>query len=365
MSAGKKAALAAGLAVCIVLVLFSAVYGVFSHYVSKMNFVDPDRDTGVYLDEKDLEIKAGEEETENSDTEAVRILEEELKDNATEDYGLDFDDKNVFNFLLVGSDTRGSDRGRSDTMIILSINKETKKITMTSLMRDTYLTVPGLSKGNRINAAYSTGGIKRLFATIKLNYKIDLQKYVAIDFFGFIDVVDILGGVTVNVTKGEKEDMLNHMKEICRIKGVSYSKYSDFGTGNVHLNGLQALCYARVRHTGNGEYQRTERQREILTILFNKIKKKGLSATEIAALADKLLPYVTTNFSQGDILALLSSAPSYLSDYELVSFRIPYKGTYRNMGVRGMSVIGINFEKNIKKWHDVVYNGASVEGLVD
>ena len=74
---------------------------------------------------------------------------------------------------------------------------------------------------------------------------------------------------------------------------------------------------------------------------------------------------MTTNFSQGDILALLSSAPSYLSDYELVSFRIPYKGTYRNMGVRGMSVIGINFEKNIKKWHDVVYNGASVEGLVD
>ena len=129
------------------------------------------------------------------------------------------------------------------------------------------------------------------------------------------------------------------------------------------LNGIQALCYARIRHTGNGEYQRTERQREILNILFNKIKKKGLSVSEITALADKLLPYMTTNFSQGDILSLLSSAPSYLSDYELVSFRIPYEGTYRNMGVRGMSVIGINFEKNIKKWHDVVYNGASVEGL--
>ena len=365
MSAGKKAALTVGLILCVFFVLFCAVYGVFSHYYNKMNIEDPDEDTGVYLDEKDLEIKEGEEETENSALEDIESLEEALKENEEEDYGLDFDDSNVFNFLLVGSDSRGSDRGRSDTMIIVSINKETKKITMTSLMRDTYLTVPGLTKGNRLNAAYSTGGIKRLFATIKLNYKIDLEKYVAIDFMGFIDVVDILGGVTVNVNKGEKEDMLKVMKEICQLKKVRYSDYSDFGTGNVHLNGLQALCYARIRHTGNGEYQRTERQREILSILFNKIKKKGLSATEIAALADKLLPYVTTNFSQGDILSLLSSAPSYLSDYELVSFRMPYKGTYRNMGVRGMSVIGINFEKNIKKWHDVVYNGASVEGLVD
>ena len=259
MSGGKKALLAAGLVLCVLLLLFSAAYGVFSYYYGKLHIANPDDDTAVYLDEKDLEIKAGEEETENSALEDIQSLEEALKENESESYeNLNFDDKNVFNFLLVGSDSRGTDRGRSDSMIILSINKETKKITMTSLMRDTYLTVPGLSKGNRINAAYSTGGMSRLLDTIELNYKIKLEKYVQIDFFGFIDVVDILGGVTVNVTKGEKEDMLAHMKEICRIKGVSYSDYSDFGTGNVRLNGLQALCYARVRHTGNGEYQRTE-----------------------------------------------------------------------------------------------------------
>ena len=238
MSAGKKAALAVGLVLCVFLVLFSAVYGVFSYYYSKMNIEDPDEDTGVYLDEKDLEIKEGEEETENSALEDIESLEQALKENEQEDYDLEYDDKSVFNFLLVGSDSRGSDRGRSDTMIIVSINKETKKITMTSLMRDTYLTVPGLSKGNRLNAAYSTGGIKRLFATIKLNYKIDLDKYVAIDFFGFIDVVDILGGVTVNINKAERADMLNgSLREICKLKRVNYSDYSDFGTGKVHLNG--------------------------------------------------------------------------------------------------------------------------------
>ena len=94
MSAGKKAALTVGLVLCVLLVLFSAVYGVFNHYFNKMNIVDPNEDTGVYLDENDLEIKEGSEETENSALEDIESLEKALKENEEEDYGLEYDDSN-------------------------------------------------------------------------------------------------------------------------------------------------------------------------------------------------------------------------------------------------------------------------------
>lgn len=354
-SPGQKALLVMGIVFCVFAVFLSAAYGVFLHYYGKMNVGEP-LDPSIWLKEEDLELGEDEKETENSAEEDIRALEEALKDKREND--LNFDDEDVYNLLLLGTDGRsGSERGRSDSMIILSINRRTKKITMTSMMRDMYMDIPGLSQGNRLNAAYSTGGTERLFATIEQNFGIPLEDFVSVDFFSFVDVVEILGGVDVNVTAKEKSVMRQCIREVCTLKGISPSPYYKHGTGDVTLNGIQALAYARIRHLANGEYDRTARQREILTSLFNKIKNKGLSITEIMQLADAVLPYMSTNLTQTEVLALLTEVPTYL-DYELVSARIPFTGTYKNMGVRGMAVIGVDFAENSKQWHDVVYNGA-------
>ena len=166
----QKAFLVIGIVFCVFAVLLSAAYGVFLHYYGKMHIGEPD-DPSVWLEEGDLELKEEEIETENSAEEDIQALEEALKHK--NESGLDFGDEDVYNLLLLGTDGRSkSERGRSDSMIILSINRRTKKLTLTSLMRDMYMDIPGLSQGNRLNAAYSTGGTERLFATIEQNFKI-------------------------------------------------------------------------------------------------------------------------------------------------------------------------------------------------
>lgn len=351
----QKAFLVIGIVFCVFAVLLSAAYGVFLHYYGKMNIGEPD-DPSVWLKEGELELKEEEIETENSAEEDIQALEEALKKK--NESGLDFGDEDVYNLLLLGTDGRSkSERGRSDSMIILSINRRTKKLTLTSLMRDMYMDIPGLSQGNRLNAAYSTGGTERLFATIEQNFDIPLDRFVSVNFFDFVDAIELLGGVDVNVTAKEKEVMRQCIREVCRLKGISPDPYYNHGTGDVTLNGIQALAYARIRHLANGEYDRTGRQREVLTSLFKKVKSQKLSLSEIKQLADTILPCLSTNLTQSEVLGLLSEVPDYM-DYELVSARIPFTGTYKNMGVRGMAVIGVDFEENTRQWYDVVYNGA-------
>ncbi len=251
----------------------------------------------------------------------------------------------IFNVLVIGCDTRKKGGvGRSDAMILFSVNEDTEKIHMTSIMRDSYVSIPG--KGNnRINAAYAFGGGKLLLNTIETNFGADVDKYVSFDFYSFVDVVDSIGGIDVDVTEAEIPVLNSYVKELNKLNGREEGTYYVTESGLQHLNGTQALGYARIRYVGDGDFERTNRQRIVIAKVFE--KAKTLNILEIHDLLNTFLPQVKTNLTQEEILSLMLKALEYLQ-YDLESHRLPVDDSWKYMRVNGMSVLGIDLEKNQK-----------------
>ena len=191
-----------------------------------------------------------------------------VESNITSYSGL-LDESYVKNVLLIGTDGRtASDRGRSDTMILLSINSKTDEIFLTSLMRDSYVDISGYG-WNKLNAAYSFGGPELLIDTIQRNFDVKVTDYIAVNFNAFAAVVDAVDGVEINVSDSEAEAINQILHdEVNELMGDAIdSDYLSSG-GKYKLNGKQALSYARIRYVGNADFERTERQREVLSKLL-------------------------------------------------------------------------------------------------
>ena len=280
----------------------------------------------------------------------IAELERKLQDNLA--YSDIKNDRNVLNILLIGSDSRKSGgRGRSDAMILISINKKTKSIIATSILRDIYLKIPGKKEGNRINAAFAYGGAKLLLDTIRQNFKIDVDKYVIIDFYAFIDMVDAVGGVTVEVGKEDIPIINGYVKELNKLTGKDEDLDCIMETGTLLLNGKQALGYLRNRYIGS-DFMRTAKQREVLKQVFDKVKNLKISA--ITELAGRIMPQITTNLKESEIFSLLLALPSYIK-YDIKQGSIPARGSYKDLKIRGMAVLAIDFDKNIRLLHESIY----------
>ena len=247
--------------------------------------------------------------------------------------GLEISER-IFRVILIGVDSRENNvKGRSDSMILFDINPDTKKIVMTSFLRDIYVSIPGYGE-NRLNAAYAFGGAKLLTKTIYGSFGIEVDKYVTINFDIVRDVVDALGGVEVKLTQ-EEVDYLNMPTN----KG-----------GTVTLNGNQALTYARIRKL-DSDFGRTNRQRNVVTACIEKVKKMSIS--QINDMLEKFLPRVTTNLTEKDILTLLLMAVKR-KDYSIESMAIPVTGTWQYATIQGKAVIQIDFAANAKAWYDKI-----------
>lgn len=340
--------------IAILLLVFISGYIVFSHYYGKLNHQELKDDYEIV---SQIDLDDDITEGEDSAQEDIDELENYLDDNSKDAETLNLNDKNVRNILLIGTDNRSknSKGSRSDSMIIVSINSKTKQIVMTSIMRDVYVTIPGAGS-NRINAAHAYGGVELLLDTIEANFKISIDEYVKVDFYSFMDVVDTIGGVTLDVTAAEIEVMQGYIRELNRLEGASQNKdmLQTSDAGRIRLNGKQALAYSRVRYVGGGDFGRTERQRKVLTAIMTEAKSSSLS--ELNDLANVLLPQVTTNLTQGDVLSLMMNVMDYLN-YEIVSCRMPIDGSYKYLTIRGMSVLGVEFDKNTEYWYNAVYKG--------
>ena len=344
MSWEKKVLIAAASVACVLLLLVAAAYGVFNHYYNKLNVETLDDDYPLIVTDTDKDL---EELTDEQKAELEKHMDESVDD------GLKFDDKNVTNILLVGTDSRekGNKRSRSDTNIIISINRDTKEIIMTSFMRDMYVQIPGAGK-QRINAAFIFGGPQLLFNTFSTNFGIYLDKYAQVDFYNFMKVVDAVGGVDITISSGELKSMNNAIAEINRLLGVDASNGKLKKAGTVHLNGKQALAYSRVRKVGNADFERTERQRRVLTEIFK--RARTMSVSELNDFADIVLPMISTNLTRAEVLDLVMNSPEYLK-YDLKSQRVPIDGSYTYMTVNGASVLGVDFAANKKFWYKTVY----------
>ena len=263
-------------------------------------------------------------------------------------------DENVTNILLIGTDNRSEDEaGRSDSIIVVSINSKTKKLVITSIMRDLYVEIPGYGN-NRINAAFAFGGPKLLIETIEKNLNIPIDRYIQVDFFSFMKVIDVVGGVDINVYAGEIEVMQKYIKQlnglIGRDENTDMLEASD--AGMLHLNGIQALAYSRNRYSGNADFERTNRQRKIIDQVLE--KAKDMTLFQIDELAQSLLPNITTDMSRAEVLSLVIHSKEYLY-YRRISLRIPMDKTWHSMTIDGMDVIGMDIDKNYEKWYKVVY----------
>lgn len=258
----------------------------------------------------------------------------------------------MFNIMLVGTDTRSNDfEGRTDSMILISINPDTNKIILCSFLRDLYVNIPGYG-GDRLNAAYVYGGTSLLAETFYYNFGIEIDKFVVINFWQAIDLLDDLGGTEIAITAEEIEVMNYYLSEQNRIlekpEGTDYLTANDAGTRL--LNGNQALAFARIRYIGT-DFARTSRQRQIITICIEKLKQ--MSILEINDLLEKYLPRIQTNLTEGEVMTLLFMALQ-INDYNIESMVIPMDYTWDFAQIDGMSVIQADLLENAEAWYEKV-----------
>lgn len=347
----KKALLIAIVIIGFLLIVLGLIVALIYRYINMIDVVSDDDDNFEILssippDENDLKNSKP-----DSPEDEKRALEEAIRKNMLENAEDLVSDDNVFNILLIGCDARSkTGRGRSDSMILLSINKNTKKVVMTSFLRDTWVNIPGVGN-QRLNAAYFFGGPKLLIKTMESNFHIRIDKYVRVNFYSFIDTVDAIDGVDIDVTEEELEYLNDYVKHENKLLGNDPNDNLVKNTGKQTLNGIQALAYARIRYVGT-DFARTQRQRTVMNEIFRKAKK--LSLIELNDFLEKVLPNVTTNLEKGQIFSLILNASDYLS-YERIDQSIPNLGSFKNMVIDGMMVLGIDFEKYNAELKESIY----------
>ena len=278
----------------------------------------------------------GEQEATLSPAELENYMEQSKDEEIPEgeDAVLDFvpgekiENQNMIHILLIGEDARpGENRGRSDAMLLCSIDTAAKKLTVTSFLRDLYVTIPGFTD-HKLNSAYAWGGMKLLSETILLNFGIEIDACFAVDFRAFETVIDSLGGVDIFLTDGE-------------------AAYLSCPQGMTRLDGSKALMYARIRSIGQGDFGRTDRQRKLLQVMIERCKTMGTG--QLHALLDELLPLVQTNAEQQRILQYcLELTPILTGGCETQKLCIPAEGTYEYAWAKGMSILLPNLEENRK-----------------
>lgn len=333
----------------ILIILFGGAYLFLRSYIAKVNYQDDKaayaEETAAVIDEAEIEADLLEDEVstepDSPETE-IALLESQLQEQLNEASEVKFHE-DVINILLIGSDSRQKGkRGRSDTIILFSVNTNTKEIYMTSFMRDCYVEIPG--KGNnRINAAYAYGGASLLMDTLEHNFKIQVDDYAMIDFYSFVEIIDSIGGIELEVSGAEVEVMNKYIQGLNGLYGYDANANKLSGGGKILANGIQALGYARVRYVGNGDFERTQRQRTVIMKVIEKVK--GMSLLEINDLLNVLLPEITTNLMENEIMSLLLKVPGFLQ-YDIQQLRVPVDGSYESMRINGMAVLGVDLKKN-------------------
>lgn len=241
------------------------------------------------------------------------------------------------NILLIGRDAVVDSGSRSDSMILCTFNKKNHTITMTSFLRDLYVKIPGY-KSNRINAAYRFGGAELLNETLHENFGIEVDGNIQVDFRCFEQIIDKLGGVTLELTAAEA-DFIN--------KNMDGSQLTE----GIHLlTGAQALMYARNRHDSDGDFSRTNRQRKLLNVLLETYKSRKLP--EMLALIQDVLPMIDTDISKTDLTAYAVSFGSMLSNAEIRTQAIPVAGGYYDAKIDGKWVLVPDIPKNVQALAD-------------
>lgn len=239
---------------------------------------------------------------------------------------------------------------RSDTIMVASINQDTKEIRLVSVYRDTFLNL-GNDKYNKCNAAYASGGPKQAISMLNANLDLDISEFVTVGFAGLVDVIDALGGVEMDVMKEEIVHLNNYQVGIAENLKRDYTPVKN--SGLQVLDGMQATGYCRIRYTKGDDFRRTERQRNVLKAIME--EARGASVTQLVEIANNVFSEVYTSFGLTEITELLGEA----SQYRVVAddgFPQPDKRWTGNIGSPGDSIVPNNLTDNVSWLHEFLFN---------
>ena len=360
------------LIVLVILLVIAAVgYAAFHHLYSQLNTVSsrrvtPSPQTEVSESPEPTPDNSTPEPTEEPEEtprplteEEQRLLEEEeLRASLEKDAEEIMYNENVYNVLLIGADGTSDTLERSDAMILLSLNKETKEIWLTSFMRDTQVFIPGWGGGQHLNWATQYGGeengVQLLIDTLESekNFAIHIDNWAMVNFIDFGEVAGMLGPITVSVTSDEARSINHLIRQVCQMRDKYYGlegenttprhffKTKKDGTYTI-TDGIQILGYCRERKTTRtalgrfGDTGRSIKQRQVLMAMWDNVKK--MSLLEQYAVAEKIMSIITTDISERKCFSLLLMAPS-LMDYTIYNQQIPYEDAM----VKGLNGNGLS-----------------------
>ncbi len=335
-----------------VLILLTAAMGFVSE---KFDLMDTGDDTEQSADGQDITSQV------IFDEEDIEMMEAISSAGSLNDFlyqwanngGELYSSKNVINVLLSGLDSKDAleNGGRSDTNIIISINKKTEKINMISLFRDSwcYMNLSGKDSYGKLNSSYYYGGATALIDTIEKNFKIDIDYYVAVDFSSFVDIINALGGIDVEVQEYEANYMNRTNPEFNIVAGSS-----------VHLTGKEALVFARIRKSdSDSDVSRTRRQRQVIASFIE--SAKGASISQLNDVLNTLFKYVKTDLTQSQILSYATQAlaKGWLN-YEIVSFSLSDPEIFRTGYVGSAAVVFMDFPLAAQMVQQAIYDDTNI-----
>ena len=323
MSKKSKGVRVALIVLCVVLALILALLITATvFYETTLNRINRIEDETLSADE--LEQIQNETEEADPDFSGVHIDDDQITmpSGPAQVIG---SGENIIHIMLVGQDRRpGEGRQRSDAMILCTVNKSDKTITLTSFMRDTYLMIPG-HYNSRMNNAYRLGGFEKLYETLAYNFGVEVEHGIEVDFSGFEKIVDLVGGVDIELTASEARYM-NRKGTFDVDKSVVPGTWK-LKEGVNHLTGAQALAYSRIRKL-DSDFARTNRQRTVLTAILEKCK--DLSLTELYMLVDGMIPLISTDMDNTEITAYIVELFPILANLNIQTQRIPGDNDYYN-----------------------------------
>ena len=243
--------------------------------------------------------------------------------------------ENIKNIALFGIDSTNDSTGRSDAILILTIDNNNNKLKLTSIMRDSYVNIPNHGM-DKLNHAYAFGGAELAIQTLNNNFGLNIEDFVSVNFSSLPQIINLLGGVQINIT----EEEVNHIPTIN-------------APGLYNLTGEEALYYSMIRYASGGDYVRTDRQRTVLNCLFSKLSQVPISS--YPQILSEVLPYLKTSMSSTEILSLSSKATSVISN-GLIQSRFPKDDYSEGSMIDGIYYLTFNIQDTKKQIMDYIYN---------
>lgn len=260
--------------------------------------------------------------------------------------------KHITNIALFGVDNSSDEKvGMADCNMILTINNDTKELKLTSILRDTFVDIPGHSPSN-INMAMADGGPELSLKTINTNFDLDIDKFVSVNLNSLPKIIDEVGGVEINVDAEELKFINSYIDGINKLNGTKEAHV--VSTGKQLLNGTQATAFCRIRYTEGSDFKRTDRQREVFGEIFESLTSLGMG--DLYSFVEEVLPIVSTNLTYGEIVSIGSDILS-IGNVELQENRFPNDGDHwSSITETGWYRLNIDKEATTEKMHKFIYS---------